>query len=548
MNMTNNKKDIANCIKSKPNKHAVLENVAIILCFITVCTFYTSCKSHTQANYYQPVFDQTEKKFKKNPDRFATKLDTSILIRPNLKDETIFRNDTIAFSYVMTTETAELLIDLEILNEKPLKYDTFLVVNDYLYSRKWVDSNFPERTDSVFIVTDPLAYGFDISEQFRDRDIFNKDFLSKREVKMFQNRDFTNFDNAFTEVELSAPFNIGDSIPYQPMIDLLYDDGNLSLGFDTVYVPYREAIPQFSIKELIHKDKELVLVEDTFFYSDEILFKRFYPEEEDIFIDMVMVEGGDFKMGSDEFDEDERPATTLSVSSFFISKFEITNSIFCHFLNDMKASPDGLVEKEYLGGASIFKVIQFDKRYTKIYYSLSDGRFYPSTGFEDYPVVNITWNGASLFAAFAGCKLVSEAEWEYAARGGVFAIKQLVGSQSEDYVYHNRFAGGDYMSEVGFFADNSYGYCHQAGSMRPNELGIHDMCGNVWEWCLDVYNPNFLREVGRSKDPVSYTGSSKRVVKGGSWSSDAMYCRITNRNFLNTDEFNPYLGFRLCKR
>jgi formylglycine-generating enzyme required for sulfatase activity len=115
------------------------------------------------------------------------------------------------------------------------------------------------------------------------------------------------------------------------------------------------------------------------------------------------------------------------------------------------------------------------------------------TGYEDYPVVNVTWQGAQIFCSILNGKQPSEAEWEFAARGGVYAIRSYTGINKDDFEYEYRFAGGNVMTERGWFVDNSYGRTHKVGMLKPNQLGIFDMCGNVWEWCYDKYNKDFYK-------------------------------------------------------
>lgn len=533
---------------------------SILLYSLVMIGILLSCRSKKEpvAYNYKPVFDQTNKSYARTSDLSLARLDTSVLIRSNLRSEVVNCDMTISFSLSLTYKEVELIADLSEINEKPPKYDTSLVVGDLLYRREWAEGLFPERSDSFYVVTDPLGYGSDPTEQFRDRDIFNKQFLTRREIMMFQNRDFSLADSLFAAAAESAPFSIGEVIPYQEGINLLYFDGNVCLQFDTIYTPYRVPIVQLPIDKLMRIQSVRTDFPDSFVYFDQVEFLRYFPEDEDVYVDMVRVQGGNFKMGSNEFDEDEKPATILSVSSFLIGKYEVSNKLFCYYLNDkrdgheLSVKPDGTLDG----------VLQIDlaNRYTKIVYVRDSLKFLPVKGYENHPVVNVTWYGAQGFALFAvpidekkrnprGGRLPTEAEWEYAARGGVYARKELNPRSPNDFEYVNRFAGGNYMTELGYFVDNSYGYCQPVGNLKPNELGIYDLCGNVWEWCYDRYDPEFLRNVGGSRDPMSKNGSiASRVVKGGSWSSDAMYCRITNRNSSNVESCNPYLGFRLWKK
>jgi formylglycine-generating enzyme required for sulfatase activity len=275
---------------------------------------------------------------------------------------------------------------------------------------------------------------------------------------------------------------------------------------------------------------------DQLIHNEKVVFQVFYKEEDDVFIDMVRVQGGNFKIGSNEFDDDERPQYGLDLSSFLIGKYELTNKIFCSFLN--------YIHCDSLGKKGRLKIIDLNSRYTKIYYDKPTERFFVMKYYEEYPVVNVSWAGASLFCKTMGGSLPSEAEWEYVARGGIYAIRYYINADKTDYDYEFRFAGGNSMSDVGWFVDNSDGSCQYKGSLMPNQLGIYDLCGNVWEWCYDNYDKEFYKRNSDGTDPICINGSGKRVNRGGSWSSDAQYCRITNRNYLDEFDYNPFLGFR----
>jgi formylglycine-generating enzyme len=234
--------------------------------------------------------------------------------------------------------------------------------------------------------------------------------------------------------------------------------------------------------------------------------------------------------------------------------------LFSYFLNENECDSIGQIDG--------LPVIDLSSPYTKIFQSRTDKKFYANTGFENLPVVNVTWIGAQMFSnaaqtgdlkiklsrGFTGGasadehRLPSEAEWEYAARGGVYATRFYIGANKDDIEYEYLYAGGKYMGQLGFFVDNSQGYCHVGGRFKPNELGLYDMSGNMWEWCYDKYKKDFLARNGTSNNPINVEGGGQRVAKGGSWSSDAMYCRITNRNYHNQFSTNPYLGFRLRRK
>ena len=126
-------------------------------------------------------------------------------------------------------------------------------------------------------------------------------------------------------------------------------------------------------------------------------------------------------------------------------------------------------------------------------------------------------------------RLPSEAQWEFAARGG---------NNSQDF----RYSGSDYVDDVAWHKGNADGMLHPVGEKQPNELGLYDMSGNLWEWCLDTYEPypNMPQE-----NPVSMYGNSF-VLRGGSWTYLPSYCRVTCRDSYNGDDASVSVGFRVC--
>ena len=116
--------------------------------------------------------------------------------------------------------------------------------------------------------------------------------------------------------------------------------------------------------------------------------------------------------------------------------------------------------------------------------------------------------------------LPTEAEWEFAARGGVYGD------------YNNLYSGGLELDSLGWYADNSGGHPHRVGTLRPNELGLHDMSGNVWEWCSDTILKN---------------GKLFVAVRGGTWFNERAICRPTCRYFIFPESKHFNNGFRIVK-
>ena len=125
----------------------------------------------------------------------------------------------------------------------------------------------------------------------------------------------------------------------------------------------------------------------------------------------------------------------------------------------------------------------------------------------------------------------TEAEWEYAARGG---------KKSMGYKY----AGSNSIGDVAWYGDNSNKHTHDVHFMEPNELGLYDMSGNVWEWCSDWYG-----KYGKSSqtNPRGPSFGSSRVIRGGSWFLDAGCCRVSYRSNFAPDYRYDFLGFRLAQ-
>ena len=155
---------------------------------------------------------------------------------------------------------------------------------------------------------------------------------------------------------------------------------------------------------------------------------------------------------------------------------------------------------------------------------------------------SVSWNEIQVFIKKLNAKtgekyrLPTEAEWEYAARGG---------SNSSGYIY----SGSNDINEVawygGYDKSGNADETHEVGQKQPNELGIYDMSGNVWEWCSDWYNDDYYKN-SPSKNPKGASSGVERVLRGGSWSLSYSVCRSSyrNRNLPSNSDYN--VGFRLA--
>ena len=242
-------------------------------------------------------------------------------------------------------------------------------------------------------------------------------------------------------------------------------------------------------------------------------------------LSMVNIEGGTFKMGNPDGDYDEHPAHPVTINSFSMSRTEITNGQYCDFLNDIDCNKDGSYEgTDY---------IDMESKYCQI--TFSAGIFRPKSGKDNFPAVEVSWKGARAYCRWAGGRLPTEAEWEYAARGG-----------KKTFYDSFTYAGSDNISGVAWFTKNSGGNSHPVGQKKPNEYGLYDMSGNVWEWCSDWYNDGYYRK-SPEKNPQGPKDGKVRVLRGGSWYNEKDLCRVTNRiGVMPLITYNN-IGFRLCR-
>lgn len=243
--------------------------------------------------------------------------------------------------------------------------------------------------------------------------------------------------------------------------------------------------------------------------------------------DFVPVPAGCFQMGNGFSDAYhlEKPVHEVCLDGYRIGKFDVTFREFSRFVR----ASGYITEAEKNGGCYVHDGISW---------SMNATASWRNPGFkqdDNHPVVCVTWNDAVQYAAWLSGKdkqhyrLPSEAQWEYAARGG---------GRIE------RYAGGDDVDALAWYADNAGGATHPVGLKMPNALGLYDMSGNVWQWTADWYSQSYYRQSPK-QNPNGPVAGTKRVFRGGSWFYDARGVRASYRDFAAPDYRSSYLGFRL---
>lgn len=227
---------------------------------------------------------------------------------------------------------------------------------------------------------------------------------------------------------------------------------------------------------------------------------------------MVYVEGGSFRMGAtseqgSDADSDESPVHTVRLYSYYMAECEVTQA-----------------QWEKIMGTTIYQ--QRDKANTQ----------WPMRGVGDNnPMYYVSWEEAQAFcrelSAMTGKTylLPTEAQWEYAARGG---------NKSRNYKYSGSYA----IDAVAWYDSNSGSATHWVKQKRANELGLYDMSGNVWEWCSDWYGSYSSSE---QSNPTGAGSGQRRVLRGGSWGNYAGCCRVSNRDYGTPSLRNYISGFRV---
>ena len=295
---------------------------------------------------------------------------------------------------------------------------------------------------------------------------------------------------------------------------------------------------------------------------------------------MRRIEGGTFAMGSDEFYPEERPVHRVAVDGFWIDEHPVTAADFRRFVRETGYTtvaerpldaadypdadpellvPGSLVFRKTSGPVELNDVRNWWEYVPGAYWKKPAGPGSTINGRDRHPVVQVAYEDAEAYATWAGKSLPTEAEWEYAARGGLDGARFAWG---EDEVPNGTRMANTWQGEFPWrnSKDDGFEGTSPVGSFAPNGYGLHDMCGNVWEWTSDFFRMQHDDEVERPccvprnprvSAPQSAEPIPRRVIKGGSHLCAPNYClryRPAARQGETVDTSTGHIGFRCVVR
>ncbi|HKJ44875.1 MAG TPA: formylglycine-generating enzyme family protein [Balneolales bacterium] len=276
---------------------------------------------------------------------------------------------------------------------------------------------------------------------------------------------------------------------------------------------------------------------------------------------MVVLDGGNFLMGTDDEegfpDDGEGPVREVEVDPFAIDETTVTNAQFSKFVHETNYKTDA----EKYGWSFVFYMFLPDEMLESnppsvpqtpwwigvkgACWNKPEGKKSTIRGRMDHPVVHVSWNDAMAYCEWAGKRLPTEAEWEFAARGGLV---------------QNRFPWGNELTPDGKFMcniwqgefpvkntyDDGFAGTAPVKTYEPNGYGLYEVSGNVWEWCQDWFSPDYHKD-GTRKNPTGPSEGDAKVIRGGSYLCHHSYCnryRVAARTANTPDSSTGNMGFR----
>nr|WP_261306331.1 formylglycine-generating enzyme family protein [Paenibacillus andongensis] len=276
---------------------------------------------------------------------------------------------------------------------------------------------------------------------------------------------------------------------------------------------------------------------------------------------MILLPGGKFLMGTDDLEgfpaDGEGPVREIMVKPFYIDPCTVTNIEFKRFIDDTGYK----TEAETFGWSFVFHLFVSEATAMKVKNSAQQTPWWwavegadwrhpdgPDSGIEDrldHPVIHLSWNDAMAYCGWAGKRLPTEAEWEFAARGGLVQKRYPWGDELKQGGRHNcNIWQGKF--PVKNNASDGYEGTAPVRSFDPNGYGLYNVSGNVWEWCSDWFSSTYHIQ-GTSDNPVGPSSGDSKVLRGGSYLCHKSYCnryRVAARSKNTPDSSTGNIGFR----
>ncbi|MGZ2370468.1 SUMF1/EgtB/PvdO family nonheme iron enzyme [Ancylomarina sp. YFZ004] len=418
------------------------------------------------------------------------------------------KDDATKFVIDKKTDDQDWLVGYAEVDINTLKYIDTKALSGYKYAYRVRAKNDAEQTTNIEVSIDrpnltieeiyPLGNLKTLPKVLNIR--FNK------EVKLFKDNRTLNLykykDNSLVESFTIKSSNVVYNYVYVSLANKLDYDTEYFCTFESDMVYDENFITNVSLT-----DKELIKFKTPVFITTE----------------MIAVKGGIFEMGY----QDPKFALyhlkhNVTLDDFNIGKYEITTTEYCQFLNSVVVSEQGV----YNG-----KVMIENLWFQNVNIQYKNGSFAPASGYENKPILYVTWYGAYEYCKWAGGRLPSEAEWEFAARSGI----------------HNKT---DYkINDISWNMDNSgeggNTRLHDVGTRMANELGIHDMLGNASEWCNDWYDKDYYK-VSPTHNPQGPISGTTKVCRGGSFNNGTPV-NYYERIFTFEPAYGGLKGFRIVK-
>ena len=263
-------------------------------------------------------------------------------------------------------------------------------------------------------------------------------------------------------------------------------------------------------------------------YCDNPVFKK------ENFAD---IKGGTFTMGDGRYNDN--PKHDITLTKFAMYKYEISNAEFVEFFNIYGSDRvlDGEYKDEFMIDYGDWGIVKIGKLWKAL------------DNYDNYPAIRVSWFGANEFAKFWNANLPTEAQWEYAAQSGEKKYKYSWGDTDPSSTKVANLADESYFTVYNETYVEGYddGYIRTApvNEYQPNEFGLFNLSGNVWEWCSDWYAKDFYNTSVGQTNPLNTSRGAYRVIRGGSWSFDASYSRTAYRNSYTPGDRTDSIGFRL---